>query len=624
VSFNQGGGMHVRRRPARRTSLKTQSLVRLGFLLLVIFSIATFIEARVAQRERSHLVETRGRLVAELQATALATPIWDLDDRQVKVLLGALQQDPDFSSARILDNAGRVLASLSGAAAADDDFVITSPITFNSRPLGMLEMRLSAAASNSALRGTILGIGGWYLILLLVVSGAAWIMLHRILAPLSQLRSVMSKLAAGALDTQVSQLHRSDEVGEMAEAVQTFKENAEEVQRLFIERERLQAEANVQLLQRRFEQAIDSTGQAIALYDGEDVLVACNTPYLELHRQPDEACPEKTALIGLTFRAALDLRMKANLYVFDEKDREEFIAMRVARHRNDQGEQTNQLRDGRWMRILVRRTSDRGVINLWTDITSIKAAEVQQRDLQDQLHHSQRLESLGTLAGGIAHDLNNTLVPILGLVELTAEFMPEGSGDRQNLEIVASAARRAKELVRQILAFSRKESGRSEMFNMARLTREAMTLLRSAVPATIAIDTDIADVAPVRGDEGQFHQVIVNLVTNAASAIGTKQGSISVSLQLVLRDDGASVNRLRVEDTGCGMDEATRARIFEPFFTTKPVNEGTGLGLSVVHGIITAHGGRIDVASTPGQGTTFEMDLPIAVEEELPQAAYGE
>jgi signal transduction histidine kinase len=318
------------------------------------------------------------------------------------------------------------------------------------------------------------------------------------------------------------------------------------------------------------------------------------------------------SLLGLTFRAALELRMMAGLYAFDEIDREAFIAERVGRLRDDGQERTFQLRDGRWMQTLNRVTPDEGVIHVWTDVTGIKAAETQQRDLQDQLHHSQRLESLGTLAGGIAHDLNNTLVPILGLVELTAEVMAEGSSDRRNLEIVADAARHAKGLVGQILAFSRKEPGHLETFDLAQLVREALTLLRSAVPATIAIDRDIADVPPVRGDDGQLHQVIVNLVTNAAQAIGDDRGVISVSLGSVERDGAAPSVRLRVADTGCGMDEATRARIFEPFFTTKPVNEGSGLGLSVVHGIVTAHGGTISVASAIGQGTAFEMDLPIA------------
>jgi signal transduction histidine kinase len=121
------------------------------------------------------------------------------------------------------------------------------------------------------------------------------------------------------------------------------------------------------------------------------------------------------------------------------------------------------------------------------------------------------------------------------------------------------------------------------------------------------IITDSTKSTSVQGDDGQLHQVIVNLVTNAAHAIGDDKGVISVSLGSVEHDDAPPVVRLRVADTGCGMDEATRARIFEPFFTTKPVNEGTGLGLSVVHGIVTAHGGTISVASVPGQGTAFEM-----------------
>jgi signal transduction histidine kinase len=254
-----------------------------------------------------------------------------------------------------------------------------------------------------------------------------------------------------------------------------------------------------------------------------------------------------------------------------------------------------------------------------------------QRELQGQLHHSQRLESLGILAGGIAHDLNNTLVPMLALTKIAARRAPEGSRERANMEMVHHASERARDLVKQILAFSRNEGIEMQPVNLTDIVRESVGMLRASIPATIRIVTAIADVPPVLGNSGQLHQIVLNLVTNAAQAIGG-MGEIAIGLhaQPATEDrDGAPAPAsicLSVEDTGNGMDEATRSRIFDPFFTTKPVGEGTGLGLSVVHGIVTAHGGQIAVASAPGKGTRFDIHFPIhsAVDARPPAAPAHE
>lgn len=241
----------------------------------------------------------------------------------------------------------------------------------------------------------------------------------------------------------------------------------------------------------------------------------------------------------------------------------------------------------------------------------------EQRRKEELRWRTQKLEALGTLAGGIAHDLNNTLVPILALTKLTAKRVPEGSRERQNLMTVVNASEHARDLVKRILAFSRDEK-RAEhtAVDATAVMREAMDLLRVAVPATIKFELSIAPVATVLGDAGQLQQVVTNLVTNAVQAIGEAMGRISVSLHSSKNEALAGEAGLRewtclsVADTGCGMDEAILGRIFEPFFTTKNVGEGTGLGLSVVHGIVASHGGHVDVRSTPGQGTIFTIYLP--------------
>jgi PAS domain S-box-containing protein len=256
-----------------------------------------------------------------------------------------------------------------------------------------------------------------------------------------------------------------------------------------------------------------------------------------------------------------------------------------------------------------------GFMGSLQDVTDLRRLEGERRTLERQLHHAQRLEALGTLAGGIAHDLNNTLVPVLNLPKLVMKHLPPDSRDRDNLLLIEKAGKRARSLVRQILDFSRKQVPKMALFRLDLMVRDGLPLLRASIPATIAIEERISDVPPLMGDQDQFFQVLLNLMMNAAQAIGSGQGKIEVSVDHGAADgtepSGATVT-LTVGDDGAGMDEETRQRVFEPFFTTKPVGVGSGLGLAVVHGIVTAHGGRIDVISAPRQGAKFVVTLPAA------------
>ncbi len=250
-------------------------------------------------------------------------------------------------------------------------------------------------------------------------------------------------------------------------------------------------------------------------------------------------------------------------------------------------------------------------ISIIRDVTELRAAERRQRDLEQQLLHAQKLDALGTLAGGIAHDLNNTLVPIMALTKMTATRMAEGSRERSNLDMVLGASQRARDLVRQILAFSRKELPQRRHVDLADLVRQSLKMLHASLPSTIRLIEHIDEVPPVLCDPGQINQIVINLVGNAAHALKDNTGTVTVSLGADCDErTGAGVS-LSVRDTGTGMDDATRSRIFEPFFTTKPVGEGSGLGLSVVHGIVAAHGGRIIAESAPGAGANFIVRLPI-------------
>jgi PAS domain S-box-containing protein len=245
------------------------------------------------------------------------------------------------------------------------------------------------------------------------------------------------------------------------------------------------------------------------------------------------------------------------------------------------------------------------------DITDLRLAEQRERELERHLLHSQKLEALGTLAGGIAHDLNNSLTPIMALSKLTARRLEPGNPLRANLETIFAASEQARDLVKRVLAFSRRDKIDKKPTNLRAIIDDALKLLRATIPTSIRLDTQIGEVPAILADPLQIHQVITNLVSNAAQAIGGTRGVITVALDLVSGSGPKETIKLSVSDTGKGMDETTQRRIFEPFFTTKQVGQGTGLGLSIIERIVADHGGRIEVVSSPGNGARFDIYFPL-------------
>ncbi|MBA4393161.1 MAG: hypothetical protein C0407_06385, partial [Desulfobacca sp.] len=242
--------------------------------------------------------------------------------------------------------------------------------------------------------------------------------------------------------------------------------------------------------------------------------------------------------------------------------------------------------------------------------------------IQDQLQQSQKMEAIGTLAGGIAHDFNNILGAIIGYTQLTLYDLPEESPLLYNLEQVLKASDRAKDLITQILTFSRQSEHEKTPIQIVPVVKEALKLLRASLPKSIEIrKKKTLKEDTILGDPTQIHQVLMNLCTNAAQSMQGRPGVIEIDLDeinLDLRDlsifQGLRPGhylRLSVSDTGAGIDPAILIRIFDPFFTTKKIGEGTGMGLSVVHGIVKNHGGEIVVYSEPGKGSTFRVYLPL-------------
>ncbi len=251
-------------------------------------------------------------------------------------------------------------------------------------------------------------------------------------------------------------------------------------------------------------------------------------------------------------------------------------------------------------------------------IRAIKAFQAS-RKTELQLRQAQKMEAIGTLAGGIAHDFNNILSSILGYAELTRMDIDIAEKAHNHIEQVMKGARRAGELVSQILTFSRQSESELEPLKLYLIVKEAVKFLRSSIPSTIDMVEKIDSRSMVLADGTQIHQVVMNLCTNAYHAMRNTGGTLSVSLQDVElakedTEEGHSPGQylvLKIEDTGCGIEEKSIERIFDPYFTTKQVSQGTGLGLSVVIGIVKKHNGFIKVSSQVGGGTVFKVFFPI-------------
>ncbi|MBI9084934.1 MAG: response regulator [Desulfobacterales bacterium] len=255
------------------------------------------------------------------------------------------------------------------------------------------------------------------------------------------------------------------------------------------------------------------------------------------------------------------------------------------------------------------------------EIENRKRTEAEKDKLEGQLRQSQKMESIGTLAGGIAHDFNNILSPIIGYTEMAMESLAENDPTGHQLHEVLEAADRAKDLVQQILTFSRQTETQFKPLSPKSIIREALKLIRATLPAYIHIEENIqSEYSVIMGDPTHIHQVVMNLCTNAYHAIGKRGGLIEVGLERVPgKANAPSINSgapsgamvlLTVRDTGHGMDEETRQRIFDPYFTTKSLGDGTGMGLAVVHGIVKQSGGSISVSSEPGKGSEFVVRWP--------------
>lgn len=367
----------------------------------------------------------------------------------------------------------------------------------------------------------------------------------------------------------------------------------------------------------------DSTADGVLVVDKDGRVSACNGRFLELWHIPTDLSVDKRDEAFLR-HAILQLKDPS---AFLARVRELYVQADASSH----GELI-EFKDGRVFerdsRPLRHGKKTAGRVWSFRDVTSRVRADQERRKTGDQLAQAQKMEALGNLAGGIAHDFNNILTGIIGYVELAKARLPGRHPAADDLDHVLRASERAKDLVRQILTFSRKRAPEKKAITLEPVIRETLKLLRAVVPAAIEIRAELStEAGTVLADPTQIHQAVLNLATNAVHAMAQNAGQIRVTLQPFevtpefalthspLRPGGHVC--LSVSDTGHGMDSATLKRIFEPFFTTKAPGEGTGLGLAVVQAIIQGHDGLLTVESEVNLGSSFRIYLPLARESQI-------
>ncbi|MDP9043934.1 MAG: transporter substrate-binding domain-containing protein [Pseudomonadota bacterium] len=402
--------------------------------------------------------------------------------------------------------------------------------------------------------------------------------------------------------------------------------DAAHIAAIAIERERAnqalrESEAQLSAKSRTLEVTLERMEEGVMMVNADQVVEVCNRRAIELLDLPAEMMRGRPA-----FDQVLDYQRATSEFSQTPDELRGHFRSGAILDSPQLYERTRP--NGRVIEIRSVPIEGGGVLRTYSDITERKRGEAARRHLESQLLEARKLEAIGTLAGGIAHDFNNIMAAILGNAGLARDHLLEGDPAQPFLAQITKAGQRARSLVQQILAFSRRQPSELRSVRVSPLVEETVAMLRSMAGPRARMRVVLPDrQLAVMADPTQLQQILMNLGTNALHALPEGAGQIDFGVDEQHCTDPTSASgglapgtyaRLWVRDDGRGMDDLTRQRIFEPFFTTKPIGRGTGLGLAVVHGIVTTLHGAIQVTSAPGQGSTFELFLPLVDHESQP------
>ncbi len=435
--------------------------------------------------------------------------------------------------------------------------------------------------------------------------------------PLVGLAETATQISEGALDRRLAPSLSVTEIERLSASFNQMTDALVEANQREKEQAEVQLKASEAKYRLLFEKMLNGFIHCELIYDAEGH--PCDAQILDVN-------PAWEKIMGMRKNEVEGKRLTAvfpQAETFWIKVMGEVVQTRMSRYLEQYTEATQ-----RYYEMFFFPSENQRCDVIFNDVT-------QRKSLETQLRHAQKMESLGIMAGGIAHEFNNILAGTQGMLELLLLDLEANHPLRQSLIQVDETEKRALDLVQQILTFARKETVKFEELNPAPIVQQAISIVRATFPSSIDLHLDIPhEVGPILGNSTQLHQVVVNLLNNARQAIGDQTGRIFVELSNIrcqecpeLRDDGLEADgleadgleadeiaecvRLTVQDTGVGIPAENLNKIFDPFFTTKEVGQGTGLGLSVIHGIVEGHRGKIRVDSQVGKGATFVLCLPI-------------
>ncbi len=607
------------------------SLVALKLVLVVVLSCLVPIPVvyLTTRAEWSNRLQGHADEMVESLARSLELPLWEIDEEGRRSVVRAYVESGAAARIRVWDTDGTLLEEW-GSSQGPDLVVRRRTVRHQGTEVGTVEVGVSPRFMTSAGRRILWSNVLVMLVVALSIAGGAFLLVRRhIRRPLEALGQALDRLAEGDYD-----FDPADRMPwEFRSVIERFRRMARRIR----EREAALAEVNRRLeheveervwAEERYRALFENAVEGMFVSTAEGRYVAANPALADLYGYDS---PE--ALV----QSVRDIRTEVCMF---PEQRDEFLSLLERYDVVRNFEMKARRRDGKGLDLLVSARAGRGPNGRIETIQGFVLDVTHQRAMEAQMLHAQKMEAVGTLAGGVAHDFNNLLQAVLGHAEILLEARPDDPALVRGLEGIRRAALRGRSLTEQLLAFSRRapegaEAGDRKPLDLNRSIRSVFELLGRTLPRMIRMELDLEEpLWKVRADPVQVEQVIMNLALNAKDAM-PEGGVLTVRTRNLWlgAQSGPSIPadlppgryvRASLSDTGHGMPAHVLEHVFEPFFTTKEVGQGTGLGLSSVYGIVKGHGGAVVCDSAPGQGTVFHVFLPAAAEEEPPaEAATG-
>jgi len=561
-------------------------------------------------------LENRADTYADNLKEILGVPIWNFNEEQIEKIGMGYEKNEIFHKLKITDTDGNILFQSKKDDADGKLIHRQGEIRFRNQVVGRVDFSISLERYSRDLgriRNSILLTLVVSMVVILTVTG--FLLRVFIRRPIVTLQEGINRVAKGNYSYGFDKVQHAELAGIGSQFQEMARKVKERETSLKLEvDERLRVEASLRASEEKYRNILETMEEGYFEVDLKGNLTFLNDATSTMSGySPDE-------LIGMSYRQLLsesdaDMMSRRFDQAYASGEPTDLIHFEVrAKEGGVRYVETS-------MSQIIGPEGITGFRGIIRDITDRIHTEKERSRLERKFQQAQKMEAIGTLAGGIAHDFNNILSAVIGYTELVLHEESIGLPQKSNLRKVLKAGHRAKGLVNQILTFSRQSELEKEPLQVKLIIKEALKLLRATLPANIEIKSDIKSEALVVADPTQIHQVIMNLCTNAGHAMLEAGGKLYVGLeeqhlddQFVAKHTDATAGnflRLRVSDNGPGIPEGIQDRIFDPFFTTKKKGEGTGMGLSVVHGIVKSHAGLITISSEFTKGTTFDIFLPV-------------